>query len=81
MKEKELSGIAVREGEAVRAAVEQTEVLPNGVERLAVIDMVFWKKTHTLEGAAMQVHCSYEAAKRYQQQFIKCVAKHMGLLD
>lgn len=77
----EVSGIALREKEAVQAAVDATERLENGKDRLMVVDLVFWSRTHTLEGAAMQVPCSYEAAKRYQQRFIKQVAMNMNLLD
>lgn len=81
MKGKVLSGIAMKESEAVRAAVEQTEALPNGAERLAVIDMVFWKQTHTLAGAAMQVPCHYETARHWHTDFIRAVARNLGLLD
>lgn len=77
----EVSGVALREKEAVRAAIEATGRLDNGKDRLMVVDLVFWKRTHTLEGAAMQVPCSYEAAKRYQQRFIKQVAMNLNLLD
>lgn len=76
--------LAAKEKEAVRAAVEQTEALPNGAERLAVIDMVFWKQTHTLAGAAMQVPCSYDTAQQYHADFIKAVARNFkcdGLLE
>lgn len=84
LKGKTLSGISMKENEAVRFAVEQTEALPNGAERLAVIDMVFWKQTHTLAGAAMQVPCSYDTAQQYHADFIKAVARNFkcdGLLE
>lgn len=84
LKGKALSGIAMKENEAVRAAVEQTEALPDGAERLAIIDMVFWKQTHTLAGAAMQVPCSYDTAQQYHADFIKAVARNFkcdGLLE
>lgn len=77
----ELTGVALRENEAVRAAVEQTERYPNGQERLAVIEMVFWKKTHTLEGAALMVPCSIRTAQEWHRQFIRLVARNFGLLD
>lgn len=77
----EVSGIALREKEAVRAAVEATERLDNGADRLMVVDLVFWRRTHTLEGAAMQVHVSLRTAQEYHRQFIRQVAKNIGLLD
>ena len=77
----EVSGVALREKEAVRAAVEATERLDNGADRLMVVDLVFWSRTHTLEGAAMQVHVSLRTAQEYHRQFIRLVARNIGLLD
>ena len=80
----ELHGVALSEFEAVRAAVEATERMESGEARLKVVDMVLWKQTHTLEGAALMVPCSYETAKRWQQQFIKTTARSFrcnGLTD
>ena len=63
------------ETKAVSIAVEDTERLLDGDDRMKVIRMVFLKKTHTLQGAALNVPCSYETAKRWTQQFIRLVAK------
>lgn len=63
------------ESRAVSAAVEDTKRLLDGDDRMRVIRMVFFKKTHTLQGAALNVPCSYETAKRWTQQFIRLVAK------
>lgn len=63
------------ETKAVSIAVEETSRLLDGVDRMNVINMVFFKKTHTLQGAALNVPCSYETAKRWTQQFIRLVAK------
>lgn len=81
LKDKEVSGVYLREKDAVRAAIKATEALPSGKERLAIVDMVFWKRTHTLEGAALQVPCSLRTAQEYHRQFIRLVAMHFGLLD
>jgi len=77
----EVSGVALREKEAVRAAVEATERLDNGADRLMVVDLVFWSRTHTLEGAAMQVHVSERTARRWHTEFIMLVGKYRGMLD
>lgn len=77
----EVSGVAKREKEAVRAAVEATEQLDNGADRLMVVDLVFWSRTHTLEGAAMQVHVSERTARRWHTEFIMLVGKYRGMLD
>jgi hypothetical protein len=73
--ERELGEQDEREYNAVRRAVEQTE---NG-DVLKIIELVFWSRSHTLNGAADQVHVSYVTAKRYQEKFIKTVAKNLGL--
>jgi len=77
----EVYGNALKEKEAVKAAVSQTEALDNGKDRIALVNMVFWKKTHTLEGAALKVHCSKRTAQEWHRQFIRLVAKNFGLLD
>ena len=63
------------ETRAVETAVADTIRLLDGEDRMKVIRMVFLKKTHTLQGAALNVPCSYETAKRWTQQFIRLVAK------
>lgn len=76
-----IQGPALREREAVQRAIDQTEQMVDGKERLQVIDLVFFRQTHTLEGAAMMIPCSYDLAQRYHAQFIKLVAKNFGLLE
>lgn len=71
---------ALRELEAVRRAIEETRTMPNGKERLEMVRLVFWKKTHTLEGAAMKCHVSYVTARRWHGEFIKRTAQVFGLL-
>ena len=51
---------------------------------MEIIDLVFFKKTHKLAGAAMQIPCGYETAKRWQQDFIREVARNIkcdGLIE
>lgn len=61
---------------AVQKAIEATEKLPNGQARLKVIDLVLWKRTHTLEGASLQIPCCERTARYWQSDFIKLVAKN-----
>lgn len=77
---RELPEINRQELEAVRRAIEETRDLPNGEERLEMVRLVFWKRTHTLEGAAMKCHVSYVTARRWHGEFIKSVAQSFGLL-
>lgn len=78
---RELPSTSQREYEAVRRAVEATERYRNGMDRLYVIDRVLWKKSHTLEGAALMVPCGAATAWRWHGEFIKLVAENYGLLD
>lgn len=65
---------------AIQTAMEKTKALPDGEERIAVVKMVFFDRTHTLYGAATNIPCSYETAKRWQRQFIREVAEKRGLM-
>ncbi len=78
---RELSPVKQQEYEAVRKALESTAKLKNGAARLKLIELVFFKKTHTLNGAAMEIHYSYNSAKEFHADFIKAVAVFYGLLE
>lgn len=77
----ELRGTEGKEYNAVHQAIEYTSKLRNGAERNALIDMVFFKKSHSLEGAAMALFVSYSTAKKWHKEFILAVADFYGLLD
>ena len=70
-----------REYDGVRLALADTEKLPDGERRISLIDMVFWKRTHTIQGAAMQCHVSERTAVQWHGDFIRLTEFHMGLLD
>ena len=70
-----------REYEAVRRAVEQTMGYANGKERLAIVDMVLWKRSHTIGGAALTIPCHEITARQWHGEFIRLVAQKYGLLD
>lgn len=78
---KYIQGKALEERMAVQRAIDQTLLLENGQERMQVIELVFFRQTHTLEGAARMIPCGYETAKRWVQQFIKAVARNLSLLE
>lgn len=77
---RELPDINRRELKAVRSAIEETKKLDTGEARLYLIRLVFWKRSHTLEGAALQCHISYITACRWHRDFIYSVAYAFGLL-
>lgn len=76
---KELHGTAQKEQDAVQTAIDETGDLPDGYERVKVVDLVLLLGTHTLPGAAQVAHCSESAAKQYYRDFIMLVAKNYGL--
>lgn len=78
---RELPRAQQREYESVRLAIDQTMRLQNGRNRMRVIQLVFWARSHTLEGAALEVHCSERTARRWHTDFILLVAQKRGLLD
>lgn len=77
----ELSGVALRNHEAVKKAVDNTLKMDGGDNRLKVISMVHWERTRTLEGAALAVSCGISTAARWQRGFFEEVAKNRGLID
>lgn len=65
--------------QAIKQAIEYTETLCDGDERLKMIDLVFWSKSHTLSGAAIKGNISYETAVNWHRDFIKTVGKNLGI--
>lgn len=78
---RELPYTKQREYEAVRRAIEHTKQLKNGEERIAIIDLMYWKNSHTLAGAGLKVGYGYDRAKQIHKEFVMCVAAFYGLLD
>lgn len=58
-----------------------TERYNNGRDRLPIIKLVLWDRSHTLEGAALMMPCSWRSAAQWHGEFIKLVAKNYGLMD
>lgn len=78
---KELPKAKQMEYDAVRKAIAVTEKMKNGAERLKIINLVFWKNSHTLQGAAMAIPVSYETAVEYHRDFIMIAAYFRELVD
>ena len=70
-----------REYEAVRRAIATTERYRDGRDRLKVIKLVLWDGTYTLEGAALQIPCSFWTAQNWHCEFIRLVASYYGFMD
>ncbi len=68
-----------RELDAVERAVKSTRRGPDGKIRMRVVELVYFRGTHTIEGAAQQVYVSYMTAWRWCDGFIRLVGKNLGL--
>lgn len=64
--------------EAVEIAVDMQRKYPNGAEREKMIRLVYWRRTHTLTGAALEVNYSIEAVKRWNTEILTAV--YVGLI-
>lgn len=65
---------------AVNAALERTYKMEDGRDRIALISMVYHKRTHTVAGAGMKLHVSERTAQRWSNAFVYAVAEEMQLL-
>ena len=68
-----------RRYDAVRAAISETERMKHGHQRMELIDRVYWKRSHTLYGAAMCVGVSDRTGQRWNAEFIRRVGKNLDL--
>lgn len=79
VQDKYCQGNTLKERQAVQKAIDETKHMENGRERLQVIELVFFRQTHTLEGAALMVPCHYKTAQKWHNDFIRLVASKYGL--
>lgn len=74
-----LSSRDAEEYEAVNAAIRETARMSNGEARLAIIDLVYWKRGKVcVDEAGMRVGYSPKQAKRICVEFIRLVAFYLG---
>lgn len=78
---RELSPVEQKEYDAVRLALDQLAVMPDGGMRLKLVRMVYWDRTHRLYAAARQIGISERTAKRWNGALIRQIALCYGLLD
>ncbi len=78
---RQLPSARQREYDAVTRAIEQTKQMRTGADRLAVVNMVLWKGSHNVDGAALQLYISETTARRYHSDFIRLVGFCYGLED
>lgn len=78
---RELPSTKQREYESVKMAIRDTQTCANGADRLRLIDLVYWRQTHTLKGAVKRIPCGVATGKRWNGDFIRLVAAYYGLMD
>ena len=66
--------------DAVSAAIQTTTRYRNGDLRVKLIDLIYWRESHTLTGAAMAIHISGQTASRWHNGFIELVDAYMRVL-
>lgn len=71
--------VTEEERNAIESAINETLILVDGKDRIKVIDLVFFKGTHKLAGAAMQIPCSIDTAQKYHADFIRLLGEKRGL--
>ena len=76
---RELPPTKQHELEAVQEAIKATRRMYGGEERIKLVNLVFWKRSHTLDGAAQELHLSERTARRWHTAFIYLVAEKYGL--
>ena len=70
----------MRKLEAVEQAIVDTKKKhDNWKIRLEIVDLVYWRKTCTIYGAAQKVYVNVNTAAAYQADFIKEVARILEL--
>ena len=69
------------EYDAVRQALEVIEKFPNGKDQKKMIELIFWKRTHNLQGVAMTLNYAWITVATWHREFIRLVAKFYGFLE
>lgn len=67
--------------EAIEEALAETADKPyDGKERVRFLDMLYFRNTRTLNGAALECNISIRTAKKWSHDFVYLVAEKLGLL-
>lgn len=63
--------------DAVEHAIRMTELYRTSAKRRRLVELVYWRKTHTIYGAGVEIGVSEETAKRWNADFLLCVIGYM----
>lgn len=64
--------------EAIKRAIAETELLPDGKLRIRAVEMIYMKRTHTTDGAAYKLNASRRTVQRWLTDFVDLVALYAG---
>ena len=64
--------------EAVERALWMQSIYPNAAERRRMVELVYFRRTHTMDGAAMECHYSRETVQKWNIEILSAV--YVGLL-
>lgn len=56
--------------DAVAQALAISEHLTSGLSRVKLIELVYFRRSHTVEGAALQIPCSVQTAWTWNNDFL-----------
>lgn len=63
--------------DAVEHALRMTELFRTAAKRRRLVELVYWRQTHTVYGAGVEIGVSEETAKRWNADFLLCVAGYL----
>jgi hypothetical protein len=75
---KQLGSRDEEELEAVLQTINTASKWPNGEETLRMVEMVDWKRTHTVRGAEIALELGDSAGRDLRRKFIYELAKNLG---
>ena len=76
--------LTAKEQEAVRAvdkAIDEIRLQRDGQTVLKIIEMVDFKRSHTIDGVAMNMYMHRDTVGEKRSRFIYLVAKNLGWLE
>ena len=63
---------------AIFLALRETLLEPNGEEKLLVEELVSFRRSHTLQGAALEICCHPNTAGNWHRRFLSKVRKNLN---
>lgn len=66
--------------DAISSAISTTMRYRNGSLRVRLIDLVYWERSCSIEGAAIRLHVSIGTAKTWHSAFVELVDAYIRVL-